>query len=191
MDELPGGTTLQRVSALCLRGYNTNQLLRDIDAVSMAHSLEVRVPFLDPVVAELALSLPDAAKLGDVSRLPDRGYSYRDSGAKRILFDAARPLLPPDFDRQEKRGFGMPFDVWLRGPLREVFLDALSDRGVRARGLLDATEVAAVRDEVFRGHFLWTRPWVLLMFELWHREVLDNAAAPAAPPRAPSRVNHG
>lgn len=49
---------MERVSALCLRGYSNNQLLRDIDAVSMAHSLEVRVPYLDVPLIDLALSLP-------------------------------------------------------------------------------------------------------------------------------------
>ncbi len=176
IDEVPDGTTIQRVSALCLRGYNTNQLLRDIDAVSMAHSLEVRVPFLDPVVADTALSLPDHAKLGDVTKLPEWHYSYRDSGAKRILFEVGKKLLPDDFDLQEKRGFGMPFESWLKGPLREMFLDALPERVVKERGLLDFKEVASVRDEVFKGQFLWTRPWVLLMLELWQREVLDQPA---------------
>ncbi|MGH9844649.1 MAG: asparagine synthase (glutamine-hydrolyzing) [Blastocatellia bacterium] len=180
IDEVPDGTTIQRVSALCLRGYNTNQLLRDIDAVSMAHSLEARVPFLDPVVADTALSLPDYTKLGDVGRLPDRPYTYRDSGAKRILFDVGRARLPEKLDLQEKRGFGMPFDSWLKGPLREVFLDAVSERSLRARGLLNVAEAMAARDAVFRGDFLWTRPWLLLMLELWCREVMDKPVTAAA-----------
>jgi len=136
----------------------------------------VRVPFLDPVVVDTALSLPDSAKLGDVSRLPAWNYTYRDSGAKRVLFDAGRALLPEDFDVQEKRGFGMPFESWLKGPLREVFLDALSEKTVKEHGLLDVSEVTVVREEVFRGDFLWTRPWLLLMFELWRRETIDKPA---------------
>ena len=67
IDELRSASALERVTALATRGYLTNQLLRDIDAVSMAHSLEVRVPYLDTVVVDTALSLPDAAKLGDVT----------------------------------------------------------------------------------------------------------------------------
>lgn len=177
IDEIPEGTTIQRVSGLCLRGYNTNQLLRDIDAVSMAHSLEVRVPFLDPVVTDIALSLPDSAKLGDVTKLRERQYTYRDSGAKRILFDAGKNFLPRDFDLQIKRGFGMPFESWLRGPLNDVLMDTLSDQAVKKRGLLNPHEVAAVRAEVSQEHFLWMRPWLLMMLELWHREVLDKPAS--------------
>jgi len=177
IDEIPDGTTIQRVSGLCLRGYNNNQLLRDTDAVSMAHSLEVRVPFLDPVVADTSLSLPDSAKLGDVSTPFARQYTYKDSGAKRILFDVGRKLLPDGFDLQPKRGFAMPFDSWLKGPLREVLMDTLSEKQVKARGLFNVGEVAMIRDEVGRGDFVWARPWLLMMLELWRREVVDNSAS--------------
>src|SRR5207244_10644454 len=82
IDELPDASTLERVSALSLRGYMANQLLRDIDVMSMAHSLEVRVPFLDPVVADTAFSLPDGAKLGDLSKVRvSRMSTYRATGA--------------------------------------------------------------------------------------------------------------
>ncbi len=95
-DELHDASVLARVSGLCLRGYTANQLLRDIDAVSMAHSLEVRVPYLDVAVADTALSLPDSSKLGDlegVSR-PEMN-TYRSTGAKRVLIDAGIPCCRP------------------------------------------------------------------------------------------------
>ncbi len=179
IDEISNGTTIQRVSGLCLRGYNNNQLLRDTDAVSMAHSLEVRVPFLDPVVADIALSLPDSAKLGAISTPLKRQYTYKDSGAKRILFDVGRNLLPQDFDSQIKRGFAMPFDSWLKGPLREILMDTLSERQVKERGLFNSKEVATVRDEVGRNEFFWGRPWLLMMLELWMREVVENIRRPS------------
>ena len=121
MDEAAQGSTIERVTALCLRGYTSNQLLRDIDAVSMAHSLEIRVPYLDHVVTDTALSLPDHAKLGNVSSLsaPEEA-TYRETGSKRILIDVGKPLLRKNFDLQPKRGFAMPFEAWLKGPLREV-----------------------------------------------------------------------
>jgi len=176
IDEVADGTTIQRVSALSLRGYNANQLLRDSDAVSMAHSLEVRVPFLDPSVVETALSLPDAAKLG-VAALSSKHRSYRESGAKRILFDVGRQLLPPNFDAQRKRGFEMPFNRWLRGPLRDVMMDTLSARSVRNRGLLDPNEVALVAARLNQSDTYWTQPWLLMTLELWCREVADECAA--------------
>jgi asparagine synthase (glutamine-hydrolysing) len=174
-DELPEASALERVTAVCLRGYTTNQLLRDIDAVSMAHSLEVRVPYLDPVVAEAALSLPDQAKMGHSSPPQHFGtLSYREAGTKRVLLDIAKGMLPEGFDTRPKRGFGMPFDSWLRGPLREVLLDTLSEDRVQRRGLLEPDAVATVKHDFLNGSANWTRPWLLMMLELWSQEVLDS-----------------
>jgi asparagine synthase (glutamine-hydrolysing) len=178
IDELPHGSAIERVTGLCLRGYTNNQLLRDIDAVSMAHSLEVRVPYLDPLVTDTALSLPDAAKMTDLTKLPAPEHkTYRETGAKRILVDVGRPLLPKDFDLQPKRGFGMPLDSWLRGPLREVLMDTLSDEQVRNRGLLDVQAVSAVKIGFLEGSLSGAQPWLLMMLELWCREVLDQPSS--------------
>lgn len=172
-DELPEADVIARVSALCLRGYTQNQLLRDIDAVSMAHSLEIRVPFLDPVVVDFALSLPDRSKLksdatGDAA--------YRESGAKRILLDATRDLLPPGIENQQKRGFGMPFGAWLHGPLRDILEDATATRTVKSRGLFDPVMVEQTRQAFLQGRGSWALPWTLMMVELWCRGVLDAPA---------------
>ncbi|MDX6559881.1 MAG: hypothetical protein QOF72_2930 [Blastocatellia bacterium] len=174
-DELSQASAVERVTAVCLRGYTTNQLLRDIDAVSMSHSLEVRVPYLDPVVAEAALSLPDQAKMGQSSPPQHFGtLSYREAGTKRVLLDIGKRFLPEGFDTKSKRGFGMPFDSWLRGPLREVLLDTLSEDRVRRRGLLDPKEVVTVKTDFLNGATDWTRPWLLMMLELWSQEVLER-----------------
>ena len=176
IDELSEGSVIERVTGLCMRGYTANQLLRDIDAASMAHSLEVRVPFLDPVVADLALSLPDNAKLGSDPRPSnDSPRSYREAGTKRILLDVAKDLLPPGFDTRPKTGFSMPINSWLKGPLRDVLLDTLAEPAVAKRGLLDAQTVAGVRDQFLSGVSEWPQPWLLMMVELWAREVLDNS----------------
>ncbi len=175
IDELSSASVIERVSALCLRGYTGNQLLRDIDAASMAHSLEVRVPYLDPLIADLTLSLPSKSKsgAGDISN-PAWANTYRYSGAKRILIDAGRSLLPPDFDIQPKRGFTMPFDVWLAGPLNEVMSDALSETSVRRRGWLHFDEVQRICVEYKDGKIPWVKPWLVMMIELWACEVLDK-----------------
>ena len=184
IDELPDGSAIERVTGLCLRGYTNNQLLRDIDAVSMAHSLEVRVPYLDPLVVDIALSLPDSTKLGDLTNLSaPTQRTYRETGAKRILIDAGRPLLPSNIDLQPKRGFGMPFDVWLRGPLREVLLDTLAEDQIQRRGLLDVQEASAIKNRFLEGWLGWVQPWLLMMLELWCREVLDQPPSALARPR--------
>jgi asparagine synthase (glutamine-hydrolysing) len=163
------------VCALTLGGYTSNQLLRDIDATSMAHSLEVRVPLLDPIVADVALALPDSAKLNGpdvLARYPTG--TYRQTGAKRTLIDIGRPMLPPDLDNQPKRGFVMPFDAWLKGPLREALLDTLASESVRGRGLLDPNAVELVAADFFAGRGYWAQPWLIMIFELWCREMIDG-----------------
>jgi asparagine synthase (glutamine-hydrolysing) len=175
-DELPTAPPVERVSGLTIRGYLNNQLLRDIDAVSMSHSLEVRVPYIDPVIADYVLSLPQRTKLAEPAALKNTtNMTYRESGSKRILIDVGKRMLPKDFDAQPKRGFGMPFASWLRGSLHDVFMDTLSDETLRRRGLFDTAYVAGVRDEFARGEGIWARPWLLMMLELWQRQVLDKA----------------
>jgi asparagine synthase (glutamine-hydrolysing) len=175
-DELNDATILSRVSALCLRGYTQNQLLRDIDAVSMKHSLEVRVPFIDRVLADLALSLPDETKLG-TGAIQNTSIACRNTGAKRILIDSVRDLLPQDLDLRPKRGFAMPFGAWLFGPLREVIDDTLCDRSVESRGLFKISAVKAIRHQFYQGNGNWALPWLLMMIELWFRQVIDPVAS--------------
>ena len=166
-------TVLQNVSIQLLHGYTQNQLLRDIDAVSMAHSLEVRVPLLDYRIVELALSLPDNTKLGDISKIFSAHKSYRKTGAKRILIDSCKDLLPHDIDLQEKRGFGMPFEIWLKGPLKDTMEDALSSESVLKRGLFEDDAVQQLKKHFYQGKVSWAQIWLLMIIELWCREVLD------------------
>ncbi len=120
------------------------------DRASMAHSLEARVPFLDPAVAEFALALPTEHKVRRLQK-------------KRLLRRAVEPLLPREVVHGAKRGFSIPAAAWLRGELapfaREVLGQAvLVDRDVALR-LLD--EHIARRDD-------HSRPlWGLLCLELW------------------------
>jgi len=176
-DELPESEAVERVAGLCLRGYTNNQLLRDIDAMSMAHSLEVRVPLLDVPLIDLSLSLPPSVKLEKEGGGSDAfRATYRSTGSKRILIDAGlkKGFLRDGIDLQPKRGFTMPFYGWLRGPLREVMVDALSERTVRQRGLFRTTQVQKACGDFLAGKTEWYFPWLLMMIELWHREVLDG-----------------
>ncbi len=92
-----------------------------------------------------------------------------------MLIDVGRRWLPGNFDVQLKRGFAMPFGSWLRGPLGDVFDDTLNGRSARQRGVLEPSGVERVRDRFRRGETSWPEPWLLMMFELWCREVLDTA----------------
>lgn len=175
-DELAGAQPLERVSALCMRGYLQNQLLRDIDAVSMFCSLEVRVPYLDVELIDLALCLPHSSKLADVSwvKRPEMS-SYRATGTKKILLDIGQDLLPPGMAEQPKRGFAMPFDFWMRNELREVLEDSLAISKIKQRGFFDPGAVAALKQAFHEGRIGWSQPWLLMMTELWCRQVLDQS----------------
>ena len=170
----PAGSAIERVTALATRGYLTNQLLRDIDAVSMAHSLEVRVPYLDPVVVDTALSLPDSAKLGDVRdadpvrpdvsrvRSEARAHRRRASVATAGLRRAAETRL-----RHAVRGVASR-------SVADVLDDTLDARAARRRGLLEVAGVDRGARPVPTGETSWAEPWLLMMLELWCREVLDT-----------------
>jgi len=176
-DELPESEAVERVAGLCLRGYTNNQLLRDIDAMSMAHSLEVRVPLLDVPLIDLSLSLPPGVKLEKDGGVGDPfRATYRSTGSKRILIDAGlkKGFLREGIDLQPKRGFTMPFYGWLRGALREVMVETLSERTVRQRGLFRTTQVQKVCGDFLAGKTEWYFPWLLMMIELWYREVLER-----------------
>ena len=172
--ELQNGSMIDKVTALCLRGYTQNQLLRDIDTVSMSHSLEVRVPYLDIVVANTALSLPDQTKIDLTQSIDATQNTYRATGVKRILIDVGRPFLPKNFDIQPKRGFSMPFDAWLKGPLNNIVNETLSEDRIRQRGWLDPQTVTEIKNGFFNGHRHWSQPWLLMMIELWATSFFDQ-----------------
>ncbi|HKU77351.1 MAG TPA: asparagine synthase (glutamine-hydrolyzing) [Pyrinomonadaceae bacterium] len=141
------------ISRLELTGYMTNTLLRDTDAMSMAHSLEVRVPFVDTKVVDYVLSLPGEWKM------PSR------VGPKPLLADAMADLLPREFLNRPKMGFTLPFEKWLQTILRGEVGSVLE----RPIGGLNGDAV----QDVWR-RFLekpravgWSRPWSLYVLARW------------------------
>lgn len=173
-DPFASSGILNRVTGCLLSGYTRDQLLFDMDTAAMAHSLEVRVPLLDPRLVEFALSLPDDSKISP-SRADAVPGSYAHSGVKRLLMDLGRPLLPEGFDNRAKRGFTMPFDAWLKGELRETCQDLLSPETVKKRNIFDPVAVGKVRKDFYAGQAPWVQPWLLMMTELWASEVLDQS----------------
>ena len=142
--------------------YLAEDILTKVDRASMAVSLEVRAPYLDPRVAEFAASLPPRYKL--------HGYT-----SKYILKKAAKGLVPPFVWRRGKKGFGVPFAKWLKGELRPLAHDLLSPERLRRSGLFDPEYVAKLQDEHERGvanhrKLLWT----LLSFELWRESFVET-----------------
>jgi len=146
------------ISALELKGYMTNTLLRDTDAMSMAHSLEVRVPFVDAKVVDYVLPLPGEWKLPAKHSVP-----------KPLLADALAGLLPRDFLARPKMGFTLPFEKWLRRNLRDQVSSVFEDSGPLSAAGLDSKAVRNVWNNFLqkpRG-VGWTRPWSLYVLAKW------------------------
>jgi len=153
--ETEGSEELARLQDLDLGIYLVDDLLVKTDRASMAHSLEARVPFLDPVVSELALALETKQKV--------RGFSK-----KRLLRRAAAPLLPKEIIRGRKQGFSIPVARWLRGDLAPFARDVLSPETVERQGYLDPAAVTRVLDDHISGKEDLSRQiWGLLNFTLW------------------------
>lgn len=155
----PGTDVVNQISLLELRGYMTNTLLRDTDAMSMAHSLEVRVPLIDWKLVEFALSLPGKWKLGNgMNGVP-----------KPLLADAVADLLPREFLARPKMGFTLPFEKWMQGRLRTeidaVFADdtQLLASGVAARSVREVWRKFLRRPRAIG----WSRPWSLYVLARW------------------------
>jgi asparagine synthase (glutamine-hydrolysing) len=155
------GDVVNKISQLELRGYMANTLLRDTDVMSMAHSLEVRVPFVDAKVVEYALSLPGEWKL-----------DQRQNGVpKPLLADALSDLLPRDFLARKKMGFTLPFEKWMQGRMRAEISSVFgNDRQLSEAGLI-ADEVRDLWARFLRAPRAvgWSRPWSLFVLARWCR----------------------
>ena len=173
LDTMPRAAVLNRFSALCLNGYTRNQLLRDMDAMSMACSLEVRVPFLDPDFADIAMSLPDNVKIGATDPTAPAG-SYGAEGIKRVLIDVGEELLFPGFASRPKRGFNMPVGAWIDGPLRERVREALSPSVIARGGLLDPAFVTDQLNQFENGAVPPSSIWTLFTISSWTEQVFST-----------------
>ena len=164
------------VSCLELRTYMLDTLLRDTDAMSMHHSLEVRVPLLDHPLVEYVLGLPDSAK-------------RRPGATKALLAESLGDLLPPEAARQKKKTFTFPWEHWLRGPLGLQVAARLGNGLTPSLAkLLDPDAVQAVWRSFLLGQTGWSRPWSLFVLNEWVRRHLDEAESPAELARSASRA---
>jgi asparagine synthase (glutamine-hydrolysing) len=189
-DVFPNAGAVTRVSGLCLYGYTLNQLLRDIDAVSMSHSLEVRIPFLDLDLVEAALSLPTNSKLAPIDSSLQTG-SYRSDGIKRILVDIASDLLPPPVFDRPKRGFSIPMDRWLKGCLRSMLHDTVNVLPATLDAFIDPKACRSVVDRFERGLCHWGQPWILLVLGLWIKDLQRGSTVGPSSKRVMTYVSAG
>ncbi len=142
--------------------YLPEDVLTKVDRMSMAHSIESRVPLLDTAVIELAATLPASLKM-------------KGGRQKHVLKEAVADLLPPQILDRPKHGFGVPVGNWFRGGVSELFADTLLSERARNRGLFEPRTIERlVRDHVERGRDHTLRLWLLVVLELWQRQYVDE-----------------
>jgi asparagine synthase (glutamine-hydrolysing) len=136
-----------QVMLLEMTQYLPNQLLRDLDQMSMSHSIEVRVPLLDDILVRVALRLP---------------ASLRMSSAKDLLARTAGVE-----NARAKRPFTLPFDRWMRGPLRGPVMEALLSDELPFGDVLQASFRRRLWEAFEQGTTHWSRPWAVTVLRLW------------------------
>ncbi len=144
---------VNRVSYLESRWYMTNTLLRDSDFMSMAHGLELRIPFLDRALVETCFRIPGAEKIK--GRLP-----------KNLLLSSLGVELPIEIVKRPKRGFTLPFEKWLRREMRSAVEDVLMGDDHRVAPL-NREAVQQTWKHFLAGKTSWSRPWSLFVLQRW------------------------
>ena len=161
--DAPNGasTVLDRLLYTDLKTYLVELLMKQ-DQMSMAASIESRVPFLDHHLVEFVAALPPRLKL--------RGFR-----TKWILREAVRSILPPDILSRRKMGFPVPFGIWMRGRWTGMARDVLLDSRSRQRGIIDPIAVERLIDAHASGRMNGSDAiWALLNLELWYRTFIDG-----------------
>jgi len=134
--------------------------------MSMAASLESRVPFLDHKLVEFATSLPEKMKL--------RGWT-----TKYALRRAMRGVLPPQILTRKKMGFPVPIGSWFRGPFRQVVEEYVLGERALGRGLFNTSYVRELVARHAAGENHAERLWMLVNFEIWQRRFFDGEPSDA------------
>ena len=165
VEELVGYNTLvfdlpylSKISVVELRTYLHATLLRDTDQMSMAHALEVRVPFLDHELVQLVLSVPDQFKLG--------------ATPKQLLINSFKNELPNQIVNRPKMGFVFPWEKWMKNALKDFCLDRLSvveDQGFFTKGTISKFTDAFFKEK--DKSITWSRVWPLVTLGHWIKTI--------------------
>ncbi len=144
-----------------IKTYLTDDILVKVDRMSMAPSLETRVPFLDHKVMEFAAAIPTSLKLKGLT-------------TKYILKKAVSDLLPEKILTRGKEGFSIPIKNWLMNELRPLLLDTLAEERIKKRGYFQPHYVRQLVQEHLNGKENHShRLWALIVFEIWHQVYID------------------
>jgi len=153
-----GKDALSLIQYLDIKTYLVGDILTKVDRASMAHSLEVRVPFLDHKFVEWTAKVPTELKL-------------KQGQGKYVLKKAMEPHLPHDVLYRKKMGFRVPLADWFRGPLKDKLKDALLSQEMRESGLFNMNTIRKWIDDHQSGRKEYSAPlWTLLMFASFYRQ---------------------
>ena len=156
---------LSKMLSLEQRFFLSDHNLIYTDKMSMAHGVEVRVPFLDRELVEFASHIPDNLRI-------------KNGETKWILKKIMEPYLPHDIIYRPKTGFGAPIRRWMRFELRELLLDVLSFDSLKRRGIFDPVAVEKLMKDTWSGRSDGSYTLLsLLCIELWFRRFIDNTHA--------------
>ena len=162
------GEPLERLLYLDSKTYLPGDILTKVDRMSMAVSLEARVPLLDHELIEFVGRMPASLKM-------------RGDESKYIFKRAVENLVPKEILTRSKQGFGVPIGAWINDQLRERTHETLKDRVTRERGYFRPEYIDVLLAEHERGRRDHSAAlWTVLMFELWCRAFIDNAGSSVA-----------
>jgi asparagine synthase (glutamine-hydrolysing) len=157
-DSHPQTSTLRRILYFDQTSWLPDNLLERGDRMTMAASIESRVPFLDHELAGFVSTLPDRCRVNGLK-------------TKWILRQAGRSLIPRQIMERKKVGFRVPVNEWFRGPLKDYLLDHLRGRDSKTRAYYDPQVLDRMLDDHIGGRQNHEKPlWALLNLEIWHRQ---------------------
>ena len=152
--------------------YLPGDILTKVDRMSMATSLEVRVPLLDHKLIDFVTRVPASLKLAGTE-------------TKHLLKRVARDLIPAEILDRPKQGFGIPLEQWINEQLRDQIRETLRESRTRQRGYVNPDYVDLILDEHHKGRRDHSFPlWALMILELWHRRYVDGSPRVAEPREA-------
>ena len=160
LQELPQHESMNEILLMDVKMVLPNDMLTKVDLMSMANSLEVRVPFLDYEVVNFLFSLPSNYKIDSTMR-------------KKILQDAFRDFLPAELYNRPKKGFEVPLLKWLRKEMKSMIKDdLLSERFIKEQGIFEYAEIAKLKRKLFSFNpgDVHARIWGLVVFQWWWRK---------------------
>lgn len=161
--ESGNGNWLSALQRLDMKNYLPLDILTKVDRMSMAHSIETRVPLLDHKLVEFAATIPPEMNL-------------RGGTTKYVLKQAMRGILPDGIIDRPKHGFAIPLGYWFRGKLGAYVRDLLLGESARRRGFFNGPYIEELVAQHERGRNLDLQLWTLISFELWARVFLDRKA---------------